>query len=186
MDLGDFEAALKSELDLGVSGAGTSRLSSVLIIVYGSPPKILMTKKASHLKIHAGEIAFPGGKAEGRDADLLCTALRETVEEIGLDVPRARVIGQLKPVTTLNSNFTIIPFVGVLEFLPELTCNREVEQVLHMPALPLLGTLRDDPDPEHNAIQESYTFTFGEHLIWGASARMLKQILDRLPESRPS
>lgn len=182
MILDDFRTSLASKINPGVAGPGASRLSSVLIIIYGGPPKILMTKKASHLKIHAGEVAFPGGKLDGCDADLLCTALRETREELGLDIPRSLVIGQLEPVRTLNSNFTILPFVCVVESLPEITRNREVDRVLHIPARPFLKTLQDDLDPGHNAIREMYTFTFGEHLVWGASARMLKQVFDRLSE----
>ena len=182
MILADFAASLASEIDPSIPRTGASRLSSVLIIVYGSQPRILMTKKASHLKIHAGEIAFPGGKFDPADSDLLYTALRETREELNLDVPRSSIVGQLEPVRTLNSNFTIIPFVCLLESLPKITPNREVEQVLHIPAWPFLRTLQNDPDPAHSMIQEMYTFTFEEHLIWGASARMLKQITDKLSE----
>ena len=180
MILGDFRTALASELDMSISDIGTSKISSVLIIIYDSPPKILMTKKASHLKIHAGEIAFPGGKLDANDVDVLCTALRETREELDMDIPRSAVVGQLRNVMTLNSNFTIVPFVSVLSSLPKIMPNPEVETVLHIPAETFLKTLRDDPDPVHNIIQEMYTFTFGEHLIWGASARMLKQISDKL------
>lgn len=179
MILDDFKTTLSSKINQDVSH-GVSKLSSVLIIIYNNPPKILMTKKSSHLKIHAGEIAFPGGKYEDDDADLLCTALRETREELGLNISRSEVIGQLIPVRTLNSNFTIVPFVSVLRSLPKITCNLEVEQVLHIPVDRFLKTLRDDPDPTHNIIQEMYTFTFEGHLIWGASARILKQIFDKL------
>lgn len=182
MILDDFKASLSSEINLDVSRVGTSKLSSVLIIIYGNPPKILMTKKSSHLKIHAGEVAFPGGKLDESDTDLLCTALRETREELDLYISRSQVIGQLEPVRTLNSNFTIFPFVSVVDYLPNITCNSEVDDVLHIPACSFLKTLRDDPDPNHNNIQEMYTFTFGKHLIWGASARMLKQIFDNLTE----
>ena len=62
-----------------------------------------MTEKPKDLKVHAGEISFPGGKPEESDKDLLDTALRETEEEIGLHILRDQVIGQLEPVTTLNS-----------------------------------------------------------------------------------
>lgn len=182
MILDDFKISLSSEISMNVSGVGTSKLSSVLIIIYGSPPKILMTKKSSHLKIHAGEVAFPGGKFDESDSDLLCTALRETREELNLHVSRSQVIGQLEPVRTLNSNFTIFPFVSVVDSLPSIKCSSEVEDVLHIPAYSFLKTLRDDPDPDHNTIQEMYTFTFGKHLIWGASARLLKQISDKLTE----
>ena len=58
--------------------------------------------------------------------------------------------------------------------------NSEVEEFLEIPLMPLLQTLSNDKDPEHNSIQEMYTFTFQDHIIWGASARMLKQITDKL------
>ena len=179
MILDDFAAALGSEMFSDVT-SGTAKLSSVLIIIYGNPPKFIMTKKASNLKIHAGEIAFPGGKQDDGDADMLCTALRETREELNLDISRSDVIGQLETVRTLNSNFIITPFVSIMRSLPTITCNQEVDSVLYIPAIPFLKTLRNDPDPEHNRIQEMYTFTFKGHLVWGASARMLKQIFDRL------
>lgn len=180
MILDDFKSALASEIVPDVPCHAGTAPSSVLIIIFDHDPKILMTKKSSHLKIHAGEIAFPGGKADAGDADLLDTALRESREELGIDVSRQQIVGQLEPVRTLNSNFTIVPFVSILDELPEVRCNAEVEQVLRIPAGPFLQTLQKDPDPEHNRIQEMYTFTFGDHLVWGASSRMLKQVADRL------
>lgn len=180
--LDDFKTVLNSEIIPDIHD-NNSKLSSVLIIIHDNPPKILMTKKSSHLKIHAGEIAFPGGKLDDNDTDLLCTALRETREELDLDISRDKVIGQLDPVKTLNSNFTILPFVSVINSLPTITCNPEVELVLHIPAHPFLNTLSNDPDPSHNLIQEMYTFTFGEHVVWGASARMLKQIFDKMSKN---
>lgn len=182
MILDDFKRSLTSEIDLNVWHDGQTKLSSVLIVIYDRDPKILMTKKSRHLKTHAGEVAFPGGKLDkDDDGDLLRTALRESREELDLDIPKSGIIGQLDPVTTLNSNFTIVPFVSVLDSLPEVRHNHEeVEQVLQIPAHPFLKTLQNDPDPKHNIIQETYTFTFREHLVWGASARMLKQIVDKL------
>ena len=73
-----------------------------------------MTKKPKHLKIHAGEIAFPGGKQSDTDSDMLDTALRETREEIDLKLSRDQIVGQLDTVTTLNSKFSIFPFVTIL------------------------------------------------------------------------
>lgn len=180
MILSDFRSVLSSEIDPDICINSTSKLSSVLIIIYGDPPKILMTKKSSHLKIHAGEIAFPGGKFEQRDGDLLYTALRETGEELDIHLSRSHIIGQLEPVSTLNSNFTILPFVCVVDSLPKVRPNSEVEEILHIPAQSFLKTMCNDPDPDHNTIQEMYTFTFDGHLVWGASARMLKQIFEKL------
>ena len=72
-----------------------------------NPPKIIMTEKPQSMKFHAGEISFPGGKFDVDDSDLLDTALRETSEEIGLNISKDQVIGQLTPVRTLNSGFLI-------------------------------------------------------------------------------
>ena len=155
-----------------------TKLASVLVVIYGSEPKILMTKKSKILKIHAGEISFPGGKWEEQDQDLLSTALRETKEEINLEIKREQISGQLTPVRTLNSGFTITPFVAVIDHLPNLKENFEVESILHIPLIQFLKTLADDPDPEHKSIQEMHTFEFNGHNVWGASARILKQIVD--------
>ena len=129
---------------------------------------------------HGGEIAFPGGKISDEDNDLLDTALRETKEETGITVEREKIIGQLEPVTTLNSGFTILPFVCILDKIENLMPNSEVDEFLEIPLIRFLETLANDSDPEHNSIQEMYTFTFEDHLIWGASARMLKQITTKL------
>ena len=157
-----------------------NKLAAVLIIIYGKIPKILMTKKPITMSQHGGEISFPGGKISDSDNTLLDTAIREAAEETGLKIPKDLVIGQLKQVTTLNSRFTILPFICILDEIPELISNSEVETFLKIPLIPLLETLESDLDPDHNSIQEMYTFMFESNLIWGASARMLKQITDIL------
>ena len=180
MELDKLRKALSTDLASTISENADTKLASVLIVIFGSEPKILMTKKSKNLKIHAGEIAFPGGKLDDQDKDLLETSLRETREEINLSIRRDQVIGQLKPVTTLNSGFTIIPYIAVVNRLPRLKDNLEVESILHIPLASFLKTLGNDPDPAHQSIQEMYIFTYNDHLVWGASARMLKQIVDKL------
>ena len=175
-----IQNALTTEINPKILSDGKNKLASVLIIIYGDKPEILMTKKPITLTQHGGEISFPGGKISEIDDDLLDTALRETKEETGLKIFRDNVIGQLKQVTTLNSGFTIIPFVCMLDSIGRLVPNSEVDSFLHIPLLPFLETLESDLDPEHNSIQEMYTYTFEKNLIWGASARMLKQITDIL------
>jgi len=178
MSLEELRSLLSSEISTGIHNDGKTILASVLVLIYGHEPKILMTKKSGNLKSHAGEISFPGGKWDKRDNDLLETAIRETREEINLEISRDQITGQLRPVTTLNSGFTITPFVAIIDSMSSLKENSEVEKILHIPLKPFLKTLAEDPDPSHNFIQEMYTFTFQEHLVWGASARMLKQIVD--------
>ncbi|MFM7795228.1 MAG: coenzyme A pyrophosphatase, partial [Candidatus Nitrosotenuis sp.] len=77
-----------------------------------------------------------------------------------------------------SSGFTIIPFIAILEQITQLQPNSEVDEILHFPIMPLLQTLENDDDPDHLTISESYKLTYGDYLIWGASARMLKQIAD--------
>ena len=177
VQLKEIKKTLKSNIQ-NIDLQSDIKYASVLVVIYDSNPYVLMTKKASHLNIHAGEIAFPGGKWETDDIDLLDTALRETREEIDLDVNRDDVISQLKSVSTLNSGFVITPYVAILDKLPILNDNHEVESILHIPLIPFLKTLSPDLDPQHQSIKEMYTLKFENHLVWGASARILKQIHD--------
>ena len=180
MNLEQIKNSLRTEISPILSKREKTKLSSVLIIIFESSPKILMIKKPITMNYHGGEIAFPGGKISNEDGDLLDTAIRETKEETGIIISREQIIGQLKPVTTLNSGFTILPFVCILNEINELTPNSEVEEFLEIPLIPLLQTLSNDTDPKHNSIQEMYTFTFENKVIWGASARMLKQITEKI------
>ncbi len=156
------------------------RLASVLVIIYGKTPLIIMTEKPKSMKFHAGEISFPGGKLDTNDSNLLDTALRETSEEIGLNVSKNEIIGQLNPVKTLTTGFLILPFVCMLEQIPPLVTNSEVEKILHIPLSPFLQTVAKDCDPSHNLMNEMYTFEFQKQIVWGASARILKQIENTL------
>jgi len=176
MELNDLKSTLSSPLDIKIVDDGKYRLASVLVVIYGKDPIIVMTEKPKHMKFHAAEISFPGGKLDVSDSNLLETALRETSEEIGLTITRDQVIGQLESVITLNSGFLITPFVSVIDEIPALSSNSEVEQIFHIPLEPFLKTMAPDPDPSHNIIQEMYTFEYQDQIVWGASARILKQI----------
>lgn len=177
MKLEEIRPLLTGELSTKPNHDGT-KLASVLVVIYGDEPKVIMTKKSEILSIHAGEISFPGGKWEKQDGDLLTTALRETKEEIDLEIRPEQVVGQLEPVRTLNSGFTIASYVAVVDDVPKLKDNFEVESILRIPLEPFLKTLEDDQNPKHQSIQEMYIFKFNEHVVWGASARILKQIAE--------
>ncbi len=177
MDIEQIRSALTSEINpTPLSELDENELASVLIIIYGKEPTILMTEKAQTLKVHAGEIAFPGGKWCEKDQDLLETAIRETKEELCLEVSKEQVVGQLDSVITLNSKYKITPFISFLENIPSLKANSEVGSILHIPLVSFLNTMDEDNLPEHRSIREMYTFTFEKHNVWGASARMLRQI----------
>ena len=178
MILDNLRSMLTSEINPMLENYGKNKLASILVVIYGESPIVVMTEKPKHMKFHAGEISFPGGKLDSTDSNLLETALRETREEIGLSLKPDQVIGQLEPVITLNSGFTILPFVSVIDEIPPLSANAEVEKIFHIPLESFLKTMANDPDPTHNLIQEMYTFEFQGNIVWGASARVLKQIAD--------
>jgi len=180
MDLELLRSSLSSKINPTLENCTTNNLASVLVVIYGEDPIIIMTEKPTHLKLHAGEISFPGGKFDLVDSDLLETALRETREEIGLRISKEQVTGQLEPVVTLNSGFTILPFVSIVDKIPPLSANSEVENILYIPLKSFLKTISDDSDPDHKRIHEMYTFEYQNRIIWGASARILKQIVNRL------
>jgi 8-oxo-dGTP pyrophosphatase MutT (NUDIX family) len=169
---------LTSKINPVLENSGKNKLASILVVIYGESPIVVMTEKPKHMNFHAGEISFPGGNLDSTDSNLLETALRETREEIGLALRTDQVIGQLDPVITLNSGFTILPFVSVVDEIPPLLANAEVEKIFHIPLESFLKTMANDPDPTHNLIQEMYTFEFQGNIVWGASARVLKQIAD--------
>ena len=150
--------------------------AAVLVILFigNNNAHVLMTKRASHLKAHPGEISFPGGVMEADDDDLLDTALRETREEIGLKLSASSVIGKLPLVHTLTG-YRVTPFVTVLEEPPDLKeLSSEVEEVLKIPLAPLLATHQRDVgfEPEKGMV----VYIFKHHRIWGASAKILQQI----------
>ena len=180
MLLDDLKSNLSTPINSKIETNGKYRLASILVVIYGKEPIIVMTEKPKHMTFHAGEISFPGGKLDSDDSDLLETALRETSEEIGLTISKEQVIGQLEPVVTLNSGFLILPFISVINQIPTLSANAEVEKIFHIPLESFLKTQANDPDPSHNLIQEMYTFEYQNQIVWGASARILKQIQDCL------
>lgn len=152
-------------------------LSSVVVLIHfsRSAPYILLTKRSSKLKSHGGEISFPGGRFIEGDKNLLNTAIRETGEEIGIRLSRDDILGCLNSVKTLTSNFFIVPFVSILQDIGQpIPFTDEVEAVLDLPLVSLLSTM--SPDTEHVSIDELYKFNYDSYLIWGATARILKQL----------
>ena len=180
MHFDKLKSILSTPINPEIQSDMDCKLAAVLVVIYGKTPVILMTEKPKSMKFHAGEISFPGGKLDVNDSNLLDTALRETSEEIGLNVSKNEIIGQLNPVKTLTTGFLILPFVCMLEQIPSLVTNSEVEKILHIPLNPFLQTVAKDCDPSHNLMNEMYTFEYQKQIVWGASARILKQIENTL------
>jgi 8-oxo-dGTP pyrophosphatase MutT (NUDIX family) len=166
-------------------------LAAVLVIIHYNNkhnkegPHILLTKRSSRLRSHSSEISFPGGKHIKDDRSLDDTAIRETKEELGLYIRPSDIIGRLKIVKTLTSNFIIVPYVTLQDKLPRpIIFADEVEKVLDVPLLEILSTMSSDTDHHHLSIKEVYKFTYGNEVVWGATARILKQLYDCLFQDR--
>lgn len=154
-------------------------LSSVLIIIHFTDckPKIILTKRSSLLKHHKNEISFPGGTFKETDLSLLNTALRETKEEIGLNIHSNEIVGSFHTVRTLTSNFAIIPFVTFQDNLRKTKILiDEVSEVLDIPLFDLFNSLNNNFN--YKNFSDSYAFRYNSEIIWGATARILKQIRD--------
>lgn len=168
------------------TAAASATPAAVLVIIHyhDNEPHVFLTKRSSNLKAHRGEISFPGGRYVENDGTLLATALRETEEEIGISFTPDQVAGSLRTVRTMTSNHFIVPFVTVQEMLPQYRiAASEVESVIDPPLIETLGSIQ--PDTEHYRLaRDAYKFTYGGNVIWGATARILKQLNDLLV--RPS
>jgi 8-oxo-dGTP pyrophosphatase MutT (NUDIX family) len=144
-------------------------------------PHLVLTRRRSDLKRHAGEISFPGGRRDAGDADLAETALREAEEEIGLPRTEVRLLGELPPTSTFATNYVIHPFVGLIaEGRAWRLSAREVDAVLELP-LKTLRAGRTRTRMERRGITfETDAYVVDEHLIWGATARILEHLLEEL------
>ncbi len=162
------------------------RAAAVLVPVWLRPEGavMLLTKRASHLKHHPGQIAFPGGKVDATDAGPMQAALREAHEEIGLDPGRVRVIGTL-PVHETVTGFAMTPFVGLIEgdFAP-LPEAGEVEEVFTVPLTHVLTPARFAIEGRvwMGSRRRYYAVPYGPYYIWGATARILRGLAERAVE----
>jgi 8-oxo-dGTP pyrophosphatase MutT (NUDIX family) len=185
-DGGLIDSLLPALLDSGQAAALDvhGRVNAaVLVPLYQDQGElhVVLTKRQDHLRRHAGEISFPGGRQDDEDADLRQTALREAHEEIGLPADAVRLLGALQPIPTIATNYAVYPFVGLIEagrrWVPS---TDEVQAVLEFP----LARLREGYDRRRLVRRglpfRTDTFALGEHLIWGATARILADLLERL------
>ena len=150
-------------------------------------PHAVFTRRRADLRRHAGEISFPGGRRDPEDADLAGTALREAEEEIGLPRAAVRLLGELPAVATFVTGYVIHPFVG--EIPPGLAwrvSEREVDAVIELP-LEALRAGRARTRIERRGIAfETDAYIVDEHLIWGATARIVEHLLERAEELLPA
>lgn len=158
--------------------------AAVLVALYESVDgelRVVLTRRRADLRRHAGEISFPGGRRDPEDETLMDTALREAEEEIGLACSEVTVVGALERTSTFVTNYAIHPFVGLLEGPhPWRPSELEVDAVLE-PTLRDVRAGRTRTQIERRGISfETDAYIFDEQLVWGATARILEGLLERV------
>lgn len=152
------------------------------VVLHGDMPTVMFTQRTESLQDHAGQVSFPGGSREQQDQDPVATALRETQEEVGLHREQVEVVGFLDGYLTVTG-FAVSPVVGLVQPGFKLAVDPlEVAEVFEVPLDFLMDPL--NRRIEHRDIRGHkvgyYLFTYGQHRIWGATAAMLVDFLDKL------
>ena len=162
--------------------------SAVLCPLYLSDGELhaVFTRRRDDLRRHAGEISFPGGRQDDDEPDLRTTALREAEEEIGLAPDDVELVGALQPTPTIATNYAVYPFVGLIE--PGRTWRPSAAEVAEVLELPL-RRLRDGY-ARRRLLRRGVPFRtdvycVDDHLIWGATARIVADLLARVPADLP-
>mgnify|MGYP003299072436 CR=1 FL=1 len=142
--------------------------------------KVILTKRSNNLKQHPGQISFPGGKSEKIDKSLVATALRETKEEIGISKKNVEILGQLPKHVTITG-FKITPFIGRIRmgFSTEIQTS-EVSEIFEVPLSYLSNpkNFRVESVKWKGKKRFFYSIPYGPYYIWGATARILKNLAD--------
>ena len=157
--------------------------AAVLVPLYRDRGRLhaVFTKRHDDLRRHPGEISFPGGRYDEGEPDLIATALREAHEEIGLPADAVEIVGALQPTPTIVTGYAVYPFVGLIEagriWTPSV---REVSAVLELPLDALLAGYSRRRLIRRGVPIRTDTYVVGDHLIWGATARILADLFDRI------
>jgi 8-oxo-dGTP pyrophosphatase MutT (NUDIX family) len=160
--------------------------AAVLLLIYEvhSEPHILFTLRTHLVETHKGQISFPGGAADPEDDDLRLTALRETYEELGVRPEDVEIVGELDDSPSI-SGFMVTPYVGFIRgpvpypFRPN---RHEVAELIEVPLSHLMDRANVTEEVRHIDGRDlvMYSYLFRGHVIWGLTARILKQFLDLL------
>jgi len=157
--------------------------SAVLVPIFNKQGHyyILFIRRTETVKVHKGQISFPGGTCEADDHTLLDTALRESYEEIGLYAGDADILGGLDDEITTTSNYIVSPFIATIPFPYRFKLSKcEVSELIEIPVAALLDKNNRKKDTEifNGEAIDAYTYYYEDTIIWGATARILNQVLD--------
>ncbi len=172
--------AAEDALVLEVRGATAA---AVLVPLYLHRGRLhaVFTRRHDDLRRHPGEISFPGGRYDEGEPDLRATALREAQEEIGLPSDAVEIVGALQPTPTIATGYAVYPFVGLIEAGRTWTPSaNEVAEVLELPLDELLAGYGRRRLVRRGVPIRTDTYVVGENLIWGATARILADLFDRI------
>ena len=167
-----------------VIDAAKLREAAVLIglITRESGWHVLLTRRTEHMSSHAGQVAFPGGRVDQSDQGHIAAALRETAEEVGITSSQIRPIGFLERFATI-SNFIVTPVVAILSVDINPTPQQsEVAAIFEAPLDLFLDPLQRRTESREylGRVRSTTVFQFGEHRIWGATASMMVNFVERL------
>ena len=155
--------------------------AAVLVALHGDPLTAIFTERRADLRRHAGEISFPGGRQDEPDEDLRVTALREAEEEIGLATSDVELVGALPPTGTFVTDYKIHPFVGLIDAGKTWELQpTEVEVVLEFALRDLVEGHEMKRLIRRGVPIKTPTYTVDGNLVWGATARILQNLLERL------
>jgi 8-oxo-dGTP pyrophosphatase MutT (NUDIX family) len=157
--------------------------AAVLVPLFldGGDLHAVFTKRRDDLRRHPGEISFPGGRRDEGESNLLATALREAEEEIGLPRDAVEILGALQPTPTIATGYAVYPFVGFIEPGMQWTLSaREVAEVLELPLRALRNGYEKRRLVRRGIPIRTDTYVVDGHMIWGATARILSDLLSRI------
>jgi 8-oxo-dGTP pyrophosphatase MutT (NUDIX family) len=157
--------------------------AGVLVPLYVQDGEIIVvfTKRRDDLRRHPGEISFPGGRRDEGETDLRQTALREAEEEIGLPQTAVDLVGALQPTPTIATGYAVYPFVGMIEAGHTWTLSaREVAEVIELSVPALAAGYARKRLVRRGLPIRTDTYTVGDRMIWGATARILSDLIDRI------
>jgi 8-oxo-dGTP pyrophosphatase MutT (NUDIX family) len=172
--------ALRQKIRLSCTGLTEA---AVLVPIFRKDGEyhILFTRRSEQVPQHKGQISFPGGARSEGDPGLLDTALRESWEEIGLEAKDAEILGELDDTPTTISSFNISPFIAFIPYPYEFNLNRyEIDEIFSIPVSALLNKAnkKEECYTFGNEVFVDYSYEYEGKLIWGATARIVHQLLE--------